>query len=81
MSAASNGERTIAVVLYPGLAALDFIGPLQVLKTLEQFEPRYKVVVVAARREPMVSRPCRLLLHRPELAIDARLSPPRWRGR
>ena len=55
MSAASNGERTIAVVLYPGLAALDFIGPLQVLKTLEQFEPRYKVVVVAARREPIGS--------------------------
>jgi transcriptional regulator GlxA family with amidase domain len=55
MSATSNGERTIAVVLYPGLAALDFIGPLQVLKTLEQFEPRYKVVVVAARREPIGS--------------------------
>ena len=55
MSAASNGERTIAVVLYPGLAALDFIGPLQVLKTLEQFAPRYRIVVVAARREPMGS--------------------------
>src|ERR671933_2035387 len=55
MSADSNGERTIAVVLYPGLTALDFIGPLQVLKTLERFAPRYRIVVVAARREPMGS--------------------------
>jgi transcriptional regulator GlxA family with amidase domain len=55
MSADSNGERTVAVVLYPGLAALDFIGPLQVLKALEQFAPQYKIVVVAARREPMGS--------------------------
>jgi len=55
MSAGNNGERTIALVLYPGLAALDFIGPLQVLKTLEQFEPRYKTVVVAARKAPAAS--------------------------
>ena len=55
MSADSNAQRTIAVVLYPGLAALDFIGPLQVLKALEQFAPQYRTVVVAARREPMAS--------------------------
>jgi transcriptional regulator GlxA family with amidase domain len=51
---ASNGsQKTIAVVLYPGLAALDFIGPLQVLKALEQFAPGYRVVVVGERAEPM----------------------------
>jgi transcriptional regulator GlxA family with amidase domain len=55
MLADNDAERTIAVVLYPGLAALDFIGPLQVLKTLEQFQPRYKTVVVAARKEPVGS--------------------------
>jgi transcriptional regulator GlxA family with amidase domain len=51
----SHERKTIAVVLYPGLAALDFIGPLQVLATLEQFAPEYRVVVVAANREPMGS--------------------------
>jgi transcriptional regulator GlxA family with amidase domain len=54
MSAANDSaQKTIAVVLYPGLAALDFIGPLQVLKTLEQFAPQFKVVVVGERAEPM----------------------------
>ncbi len=51
----SPERKTIAIVLYPGLAALDFIGPLQVLTKLEQFAPQYKIVVVAARREPMGS--------------------------
>jgi transcriptional regulator GlxA family with amidase domain len=51
----SRDTKTIALVLYPGLAALDFIGPLQVLTTLEQFAPQYKTIVVAARREAMGS--------------------------
>ena len=51
----SPESKTIALVLYPGLAALDFVGPLQVLKTLEQFAPEYRVVVVAANKEPMGS--------------------------
>ncbi len=53
MSADSQGERTIAVVLYPGLTALDMIGPLQVLKVLERFAPQYRTVVVGERAEPM----------------------------
>ena len=53
MSADSPDVRTIAVVLYPGLTALDLIGPLQVLAALEAFAPRYRVVVVGERAEPM----------------------------
>ncbi len=53
MSAESQGERTIALVLYPGLTALDLIGPLQVLAALERFAPRYRTVVVGERAEPM----------------------------
>ena len=53
MAATNRGEKTIAVVLYPRLAALDMIGPLQVLKTLELFAPRYRVVVVGERAEPV----------------------------
>ena len=51
----SDHEKTIALVLYPGLAALDVIGPLQVLKVLETFAPQYRTVVVAERNEPMSS--------------------------
>ncbi len=47
-----RGERTIATVLYPGLTALDLIGPLQVLSLLERFAPRYRIVVVGERAEP-----------------------------
>jgi transcriptional regulator GlxA family with amidase domain len=43
----------IAVVLYPGLTALDLIGPLQVLKGLERFAPQYRTVVVGERTTPM----------------------------
>ena len=46
-------QKTIAVMLYPGLTALDMVGPLQVLKTLERFAPEYRVVVVGERIEPM----------------------------
>jgi transcriptional regulator GlxA family with amidase domain len=53
MSAEDQGERTIAVILYPGLTALDLIGPLQVLKMMERFAPQYRTVVVGERVEPM----------------------------
>ncbi|HEV2125251.1 MAG TPA: DJ-1/PfpI family protein [Chloroflexota bacterium] len=52
-SADNQEERTIALVLYPGLTALDLIGPLQVLKVLERFTPQYRIVVVGERIEPM----------------------------
>ena len=45
--------RTIAVLLYPGLTALDMVGPLQVLNTLERFAPQYRVAVVGERIAPM----------------------------
>jgi transcriptional regulator GlxA family with amidase domain len=53
MSAANQGERIIAVVVYPGLTALDMIGPLQVLTMLERFAPHYRIMVVGERIEPM----------------------------
>jgi transcriptional regulator GlxA family with amidase domain len=46
-----QGARTIAVVLYPGLTALDLVGPLQVLALLERFAPQYRTVVVGERAE------------------------------
>jgi transcriptional regulator GlxA family with amidase domain len=53
MSDNGSAQRTIALVLYPGLTALDLVGPLQVLTELERFVPQYRTVVVGARREPM----------------------------
>ena len=53
MSTDSRGEKTIALVRYPGMTILDLIGPLQVLKALERFTPQYRVVVVGERAEPM----------------------------
>jgi transcriptional regulator GlxA family with amidase domain len=53
VAAERQGERMIAVVLYPGLTALDLVGPLQVLTVLEQFAPHYRTVVVGAYVEPM----------------------------
>ena len=45
--------KTIALVLYPGLTALDMVGPLQVLTTFERFAPQFRVTVVGKRVEPM----------------------------
>nr|WP_158847854.1 hypothetical protein [Saccharothrix deserti] len=44
---------TIAFVLYPGITALDLVGPLQVLSALGQAGLGHEVVVVADRLEPM----------------------------
>ncbi|GAB2844403.1 DJ-1/PfpI family protein [Actinoallomurus bryophytorum] len=44
-------KKTIAFVLYPGLTALDFVGPLQVLAVLESFGLPYEAVTVAAGRD------------------------------
>ncbi|HEU0236165.1 MAG TPA: DJ-1/PfpI family protein [Candidatus Limnocylindrales bacterium] len=49
MSAPDRGRTTIAFVLYPGLTALDLVGPLQVLAELERFDPRFQTTVVAER--------------------------------
>ena len=65
MIADAPGEKTIAVVLYPGLTALDLIGPLQVLSELERFAPQYRTVVVGADTEPTATDlPLRLVADR-----------------
>jgi hypothetical protein len=48
----SPESKTIALVLYPGLA--HWTSVLQVLNALERFAPEYKTVFVAVRR-PMGS--------------------------
>jgi transcriptional regulator GlxA family with amidase domain len=45
--------KTIAFVLYPGITALDLVGPLQVLAGLAQASPGFEVAVVAERLGPM----------------------------
>ena len=45
--------QTIAFVLYPGITALDLVGPLQVCSALAQLDPRFRTVVLAERIEPM----------------------------
>jgi transcriptional regulator GlxA family with amidase domain len=54
-AAPSEAPTTIAVVLYPGLTALDLVGPLQVLTTLERLAPRYRTVVVGERLAPVAT--------------------------
>ncbi|WP_418190820.1 DJ-1/PfpI family protein [Amycolatopsis albispora] len=43
--------KTIACVLYPGLTALDLVGPLQVFSVLAGVSPDYRVAVVGQDRE------------------------------
>lgn len=48
----NEARKTIAVLLYPELTALDLVGPLQVLAELERFAPEYRVVVVGRTTVP-----------------------------
>ena len=50
-----SGTKTIAVVLYPGLTALNLVGPLQVLTELQRFALQYHTAVVGAHTEPMAT--------------------------
>jgi transcriptional regulator GlxA family with amidase domain len=45
--------RQIAFVLYPGLTPLDLVGPLQTLAPLPRIDPRFEVVVVGERADPV----------------------------
>ncbi len=47
-------SKIVAFVLYPGLTALDLVGPLQVFSLLSQFSP-INPVVVGATTDPMPS--------------------------
>jgi transcriptional regulator GlxA family with amidase domain len=49
---ATQNQKTVAFVLYPGLTLLDLVGPLQVFTTLRFFNDQYRPVVVAERIEP-----------------------------
>jgi transcriptional regulator GlxA family with amidase domain len=50
---ATQEQKTVAFVLYPGLTLLDLVGPLQVFASLRRFNNQYHPVVVAERLEPM----------------------------
>jgi transcriptional regulator GlxA family with amidase domain len=45
--------KTVAFVAYPGLTALDLVGPLQVFSALPRFAPEFQPVVVAETLQPV----------------------------
>jgi len=47
----NDEQKTIALVVYPGLTVLDLVGPLQVLSALAELNPEFRTVVVGASRE------------------------------
>ncbi len=49
---APTGKKQIAVLLYPGMTALDVVGTMEVLITLHIKSP-YRIVTVAERIEPI----------------------------
>ena len=51
----AGAKKQIASVLYPGLTALDLVGPLQALSPLARLDPTYEFVVVAENTDPVVS--------------------------
>ena len=52
---ATQEQKTVAFVLYPGLTLLDLVGPLQVFASLRRLSDQYRPVVVAERLEPMAT--------------------------
>jgi transcriptional regulator GlxA family with amidase domain len=52
---ATQEQKTVAFVLYPGLTLLDMVGPLQVFASLRQVNNQYRPVVVAERIQPMAT--------------------------
>jgi transcriptional regulator GlxA family with amidase domain len=48
-------ERTLALVIYPGLTVFDLVGPLELLTALSKIRPEFKPVVVAEQAEPLTS--------------------------
>ena len=52
-SSVRSARKEIAVVLYPGVTALDLVGPLQVLAELERSIQGFRTVVVGETLEPM----------------------------
>jgi transcriptional regulator GlxA family with amidase domain len=50
---ATQAQKTVAFVLYPGITLLDLVGPLQVFSSLRQFNDQYRPVVVGERMGPL----------------------------
>ena len=73
---ATQEQKTVAFVLYPGLTLLDMVGPLQVFASLRQFNDQYRPVVVAERLEPHAHRRPAHRHRRPHLR--RRPVPGRW---
>ncbi len=48
-------RTTIAFVAYPGLTALDLVGPLQVFATHSLADPTFELAVVAANIAAMAT--------------------------
>ena len=53
MAAEEQQQKTIALVLYPGLTVFDLAGPLQIFTGVSELAPQYRTVVVGERVEPM----------------------------
>src|SRR5215203_6710540 len=50
---ASQEQKTIAFVVYPGLTLFDLAGPLQVFAGVSRLAPEYRTVVVGESAEPL----------------------------
>ena len=57
MTADAQNQKVIAFVLYPGLTALDMIGPLQVFRSLQRLAPQFQPVVVGHVSRPWTAIP------------------------
>ncbi len=53
MTEHKTAPMEIAFVIYPGLAPLDLVGPLQVIRALSLFNPDYRAVVVGETLDPI----------------------------
>jgi len=50
---ATQDQKTIAFVVYPGLTLFDLAGPLQVFAGVSRLAPEYRAMVVGERAEPL----------------------------
>ncbi len=53
MATEGHTQKTIALVLYPGLTFFDLAGPLRVLAGMSELAPEYRTVTVAERAGPI----------------------------
>jgi transcriptional regulator GlxA family with amidase domain len=53
MATGGHTQKTIALVLYPGLTLFDLAGPLRIFAGVSDLAPEYRTVTVGERAEPM----------------------------